>query len=149
MKVYAENDKAYFNYEILEKYIAGMVLLGSEVKSIKTGKISIKGSYVVIKDEEAYLTGANISPYQPKNTSPDYDPRRQRKLLLEKEEISYLVGKSKEGRIALVPLKIFDKNAKIKLEFAVGKGKKKFDKREAIKKRETKREIEKELKQRG
>ena len=149
MKIYAENDKAYFNYEILEKFEAGLVLIGSEVKSIKTGKITIKGAYVVIKDGEAYLIGANIPAYQPKNAPPDYDPKRSIKLLLEKAEIDSLIGKSKTAGIALVPLKIYDKNAKIKLEFGVGKGKKKFDKREDIKKRETKREIERELKSRG
>ena len=149
MKIYAENDKAEFNYDILEKFEAGMVLIGSEVKSIKTGKISIKGSYVVIEGGEAYLTGANISPYQPKNSPKDYDPQRLRKLLLEKSEINYLIGKSKTSGLALVALKIYDKNAKIKLEFGIGRGKKKFDKRETIKKREAKREMDKELKSRG
>jgi len=149
MKIYAENDKAYFNYNILEKFEAGLVLLGTEVKAIKTGKVTIKGSYVTIEDNEAYLTGANIPPYQPKNAPPDYNPQRSRKLLLEKKEIDSLVGKSKESGIALVPLKIFDKNAKIKLEFAIAKGKKKYDKRETIKKRDTQREIDKALKSRG
>ena len=149
MKIYAENDKAYFNYNILEKFEAGLVLLGTEVKAIKTGKVTIKGSYVTIEDNEAYLTGANIPPYQPKNAPADYNPQRSRKLLLEKKEIDSLVGKSKESGIALVPLKIFDKNAKIKLEFAIAKGKKKYDKRETIKKRDTQREIDKALKSRG
>jgi len=149
MKIYAENDKAYFNYTILEKFEAGLVLLGTEVKAIKTGKVTIKGSYVTIEDNEAYLTGANIPPYQPKNAPPDYNPQRSRKLLLEKKEIDSLIGKSKESGIALVPLKIFDKNAKIKLEFGIGKGKKKYDKRETIKKRDTQREIDKALKSRG
>lgn len=149
MKIYAENDKAYFNYNISDKYEAGLVLLGTEVKSIKTGKITIKGSYITIQDNEAYLTGANIPPYQPNNTPEGYDPQRSRKLLLEKKEISELIGKSKESGIALVPLKVFDKNARIKLEFGVGKGKKKYDKRETIKKRDTQREIAKALKSRG
>lgn len=149
MKIYAENEKAYYNYEILERFEAGLVLIGSEVKSIKTGKITIKGAFVVIKDNEAYLIGANISPYQPKNSPESYDSQRPRKLLLEKSEISYLIGKSKTSGIALVPLKIYDKNAKIKLEFGIGRGKKKFDKRESIKKKEAKREIDKELKSRG
>ena len=149
MKIYAENDKAYFNYNILEKFEAGLVLLGTEVKAIKTGKVTIKGSYVTIEENEAYLTGANIPAYQPKNAPENYDPKRSRKLLLEKKEIDTLVGKSKESGIALVPLKIFDKNAKIKLEFGIGKGKKKYDKRETIKKRDTQREIDKALKSRG
>ena len=149
MKIYAENSKAYFNYDILEKFEAGMVLIGSEVKSIKTGKITIKGSYVVIKDEEAYLIGANIPPYQPKNVPPNYNPQRSIKLLLEKSQIDYLIGKSKTKGTSLIPLKIYDKNAKIKLEFGIGKGKKKFDKRETIKKRDTEREMDRELKSRG
>lgn len=149
MKTYAENDKAYFNYNIIQKYEAGLVLTGIEVKSIKTGKITIKGSYITIKDNEAYLTGATIPPYQPNNTPKDYDPQRSRKLLLEKKEINELIGKSKESGIALVPLKVFDKNARIKLEFGIGKGKKKYDKRETIKKRDTEREIDRALKTRG
>ncbi len=149
MKVFAENDKAYFNYEFLDKFEAGIALIGTEVKSIRQGKVSIKGSYVVINDGEAYLVGANIPPYQPKNAPPNYNPERSRKLLLEKKEIDSLIGKSKESGIALVPLKFYAKNDKIKLEFGIGKGKKKFDKREAIKKRDIKREIERELKTRG
>lgn len=149
MKIYSQNEKAYFNYNILEKIEAGLVLIGTEVKAIKTGKATIKGSYVTIKDGEAYLTGATIFPYQPKNAPESYDPQRSRKLLLEKKEINYLIGKSKESGIALVPLKIFDKNAKIKLEFGVGKGKNKYDKRETIKKRDAKKEMDKALKSRG
>jgi len=149
MKIYAENKQAYFNYEILDEFEAGMVLFGSEVKSIKTGHVSIKGSYVVIQGEEAYLIGSNIPPYQPKNTLPGYDPERSRKLLLKKEEIKELIGKSKEKGFALVPLKIYSKHAMIKLAFGIGKGKKKKDKREDIKKRFIEREIERELKTRG
>lgn len=149
MKVYSDNEKAYFNYNILEKFEAGLVLLGTEVKSIRLGKATIKGSYIIIKDDEAYLTGATIPPYQPKNAPPDYDPQRPRKLLLERQEINYLVGKSKESGIAVVPLKIFDKNAKIKIEIGVGKGKKKYDKRQTIKKRETERELKREINIRG
>lgn len=149
MKIYAENKKAYFNYEILEKFEAGLVLIGQEVKSIRTGKISINGSYVVIRGEEAYLIGANIPPYQPRNAPDDYDSQKARKLLLERKEINYLIGKSKTKGFSFIPLKIYDKNAKIKLEFGIGKGKKKFDKRETIKKRTSQREINRELKSRG
>jgi len=146
MKVYSENKKVYFNYQIIEKFEAGLVLLGTEVKSIKTGKTNLIGSYVVFKKEALYLIGAKTPAYQPKNAPPDYNPERPRKLLLNKKEISYLIGKSKQKGLTLMPLKIYTKNAKIKLEFAVAKGKKKFDKREVIKKRETEREIDKELK---
>lgn len=148
MKILAENKKAYYDYEILEKFEAGLVLTGSEVKSIKTGHIGLKGSYVVLK-EEVYLIGATIPPYQPKNASPDYDPERSRKLLLNKSEIKYLIGKTKERGLTLIPLKVYTKYAKIKLEFGIAKGRKKPDKRELIKKREADRIIERELKTRG
>ena len=149
MKVLADNKRAYYNYEILDTYEAGIVLLGLEVKSIRTGHVGLKGSYVIFKGEEAYLVGATIPPYQPKNTPKDYDPARSRKLLLKKSEIKELLGKGKEKGLTLMPLKIYTKYAKIKLEFGIGKGKKKTDKRETIKKRETEREIERELKIRG
>ena len=149
MKVLAENRKARFDYEILEKFEAGLVLIGQEVKAIRTGRMSLKGSYVVFKWEEPYLIGANIPPYQPKNALPDYDPERSRKLLLNKSEIKHLLGKTKEKGLTLIPLKVYTKYAKIKLEFGIGKGKKKPDKREQIKKRDTDRIIERELKIRG
>jgi len=149
MKIIADNKKAYYNYEILDRYEAGMVLIGSEVKSIKTGHISLKGSYVVLRGEEAYLIGAVIPPYQPKNTPKDYDTQRSRKLLLKKAEIKELIGKSKEKGLTLVPLQIYVRHARIKLAFGIAKGKRKTDKREIIKKRAVEREIERELKTRG
>ena len=155
MKILAENKKAGFDYQILEKFQAGIVLTGQEVKSVKSGRISIKGSYVVLRPgpkinkEEIFLIGANIPAYQPKNASPDYRAERSRKLLLNKREIKKLIGKIKEKGLTLVPLKVYTKNAIIKLEFGVGKGKKKADKREKIKKRDLNREIKRELKLRG
>jgi len=155
MKVLAENRKAKFEYEILEKFEAGLVLLGQEVKSIKTGRISIKGSYVVLRQSakgvlpEVYLVGANIPPYQPKNTPKDYEPERSRKLLLTKSEIKHLIGKTKEKGLTLIPLRVYTKRGKIKLEFGIAKGRKKADKRELIKKREAERELKRELKSRG
>jgi SsrA-binding protein len=147
MKIFADNKKAYFNYEILEKFEAGIVLIGTEVKSIKAGRINLAGSYVVLKGEEPYLVGAKIPPYQPKNAPADYNPERSRKLLLNKKEIKYLIGKSQERGLALIPLKIYTNNAKIKCGFGIGKGKKKYDKRETIKKRETEREIRRSFKE--
>ncbi len=147
MKALAENKKAYFDYEILEKFQAGIILIGQEVKAIKTGRISLKGSYVIIKNNELFLIGAHIPPYQPKNAPKDYSPERLRKLLLKKTEIKHLIGKSKEKGLTLVPLKVYTQRAKIKIEFGVAKGKKKADKREAIKKREFKREKERALKE--
>ncbi len=105
MKVLAENKKAYFNYEILEKFEAGISLIGQEVKSIKTKGVNLAGSYVVVKDEEVFWIGARIPPYQPKNAPPDYQPERSRKLLLRKSEIKYLIGKSQQKGLTLIPLK--------------------------------------------
>ncbi|MBZ1345288.1 MAG: SsrA-binding protein SmpB [Candidatus Nealsonbacteria bacterium] len=149
MKVLAENKKAYFNYQVLEKFEAGISLIGQEVKSLKTRGVSLAGNYVTIKDGQVFWVGAHIPAYQPKNALIDYAPERGRKLLLKKSEISYLIGKVRQRGLTLVPLKIYTKNGKIKLEFGVGKGRKKIDKRDLIKKRETEREIKKELKTRG
>ena len=146
MKTYALNKRAKYDYEILETLEAGFVLKGHEVKSIKAGHISLKGAYVVIKGNDAFLINANVPPYQPKNMPEDYNPDRTKKLLLRKQEIKSLVGKSKERGLTLVPIKVYNKKSKIKLEFGIGRGKKKMDKRELIKKREIKREIEKKLK---
>lgn len=149
MKIIAENRKAHFNYQILEKFEAGISLIGQEVKSIKTGRISLGGSYVILKEKEVFLIGANIPPYQPKNAPPDYMPERSRKLLLKKSEIKSLIGKVKEKGLTLIPLMVYTEKGKIKLEFGLAKGKKKIDKREIIKKREIKREIKRELNLRG
>ncbi len=149
MKILSENKKAYFTYQILEKFEAGISLNGQEVKSMKLGRINLMGSYVVIRNEEVYLVGANVPAYQPKNAPPDYDPQRSRKLLLRKKEINYLIGKSQQKGLTMMPLKVYTNNGKIKLEFGIGKGKKKFDKRETIKKRDTEREMDRELKIRG
>jgi len=146
MKTLALNKRAKYDYNILETFEAGLVLKGHEVKSIKTSHIGLKGAYVIIKNNEAYLINSSIPPYQPKNISEDYSPDRTRKLLLHKKEIKSLIGKSKEQGLTLIPTKVYTKKGKIKLEFAVGRGKKKIDKRESIKKREMKREIQRKLK---
>lgn len=145
--VYAENRSAFHDYEILEKYEAGMVLEGHEVKAVKNGKLSVRGSYVKILGGEIFLIGATISPYQPKNTPKDYDPQRTRKLLLNKKEIAGLIGKSQEKGLTIVPLKAYDKRGRVKLEIGLAKARKKYDKREVIKKKEEKRKIERVLKQ--
>ena len=132
---YANNPKAGFDYEILETIEAGIVLQGHEVKSIKTGKVSIKGSYVKILNEEAFLIGAVIPPYQPANTPKNYDPQRSRKLLLSRKEISKLIGNSQSSGLTLVPLKLYDKRGLIKLLVGIARGKKKYDKRETIHKK--------------
>jgi len=149
MKPLAENKKAYFNYEILDRFQAGISLIGQEVKSIKSGRINLAGSFVVLRGEEAYLVGANVPAYQPKHAPRDYDPERSKKLLLRKAEIKKLIGKCKERGLTLVPLRVYAIKGRIKIEFGVAKGRKKIDKRELIRKRETEREIEKQLKIRG
>jgi len=146
MKILSENKKAFFNYEILEKFTAGISLIGQEVKSLKTRGINLAGSYVVIKNGEAFWVGAKIPPYQPKNAPSDYNPERSRKLLLKKSEIKYLLGKSKQKNLTLIALKLYTKKGKIKLELGLAKGKKKADKKEKIKKREAERELQRYLK---
>ena len=126
-----------------------MVLSGNEVKSINSGHMSLVGSYVVLKGGEVWLINADVAPYQPKNTPKDYAPTRSRKLLLKKKEIQYLFGKSQERGLTLIPLRVYSNKGKIKIEFAVARGKKKADKKELIKKRETRKEVERELKMRG
>ena len=150
----AENKKAYFDYEILEKFEAGLVLNGQEVKALRTRSTSLTGTYILIKQDktglaEAFWIGGNIPPYQPQNADRSYDPRRDRKLLLNKEEINYLLQKQAEKGLTLVPISVYTKTHKIKLEFGLARGKKKFDKRESIKKREVDRKIRNELKFRG
>lgn len=146
MANYAENRKIYFNYEILEKYEAGIELLGLEVKSIRNGRMSLEGAFVIVRGDEAFLINANIPPYQLNNTPKDYDPLRNRKLLLTKKEVSILTGSEKNKSLTIVPISVYNKNRKIKMEIALVKGKKKHDKRENIKKRETDREIRREIK---
>jgi len=146
MASYAENRKARFNYEILEKYEAGIELLGVEVKSVRGGQMSLEGAFVIVRGDETYLINANIPPYQPKNAPKDYDPLRNRKLLLTKQEIAELAGSEKNKSLTIVPISVYNKNRKIKVEIALVKGKKKFDKRETLKKRDTDREIQREYK---
>lgn len=138
MKTFAFNKRANYDYEILEKIEGGLVLKGYEVKSIKTGHISLKGAFVTIKDSEAFLTNANISAYQPLNMPVSYDPERSRKVLIRKSQIKSLIGKVKQKGLTLVPIRVYSKRGLVKLEFGVGKGKRKIDKREDIKKREDK-----------
>lgn len=149
MATLSENKKAYYNYTILEKFEAGISLLGQEVKSLKTRGINLAGSYVVLKDEEVFWIGANIPPYQPRNVGSSYNPERSRKILLKKSEIKYLLGKTKQKGLTLVPLKVYTIRGKIKLEFAIVKGKRRSDKRDSIKKRDIEREIERTIKGRG
>jgi SsrA-binding protein len=146
MAVIAQNRRARFDYEILETYEAGIGLKGFEVKSVKTGRINLGGSYVIIRNGEAWLINADISPYQPKNTPPEYDSKKSRRLLLTKKEIKYLTGKLREKRLTLVPLEVYTKNRLVKLKLGLVRPRKKIDKRELIRKRETAREIKRIIK---
>lgn len=146
MPTLAVNRKARFDYHILETYEAGLSLLGHEVKAAKQGKLSLKGAYVIIRQEEAWLLNAHIAPYQPKNTPESYEPARTRRLLLHKKEIKSLIGRTKERGLTLVPLRAYTKQGKVKLAVGLARGKKNFDKREAIKKRESQKKIARALK---
>ncbi len=146
MPILAVNKRAKFDYDILETYEAGLVLHGHEVKSVKTGHVSLKGSFVTLKGggrklPEAYLTNSHIPLYQHAGKLEGYDPDRPRKLLLHAKEINYLIGKKHEQGLTLVPIKLYTNKGFVKLEFGIGRGRKKFDKRELIKKRETEKKI--------
>lgn len=143
MKIIAKNKRALFDYEILEKFEAGLVLTGQEVKSAKAGHISLPGSYVTIRNEEAFLVNATISPYKLASKLEKYDETRERKLLMHKNQISHLIGKTQQKGLTLVPIMVYIKDNLLKLEFGIGKGRKKVDKREYIKKRETQKEMSK------
>jgi len=153
MRILAYNRKAKYDYEILEKFEAGIVLKGHEVKSVKLGHMSLKGAYVTTRPavlrgkNETFLINANIPPYQPKNVPSDYNPSRTRKLLLKRREIKNLIGKVTQRRLTLVPIRVYTKKDKIKLEFGVGRGRQKVDKRELIKKKEAKRKMERMMKE--
>jgi SsrA-binding protein len=142
----AENSRVRFDYEILETYTAGIELLGFEVKAVRAGKMNIKGSYVAVRGSEVFLLGAEIAPYQPKNTPKEYEPARARKLLLSKEEIKKLSQFEETKGLTIVPLSVYNKGRFLKVDIAIVRGKKKFDKRESIKKRDVEREIGRTLK---
>ena len=135
------NKKAGFNFEILEKIEGGLELTGFEVKSIRVGKIKLDGSYIISKKNELFLKNAEISPYQANNIPKNYEPGRLLKILVTKKEIRRLTQKTETESLALIPLAIYPKGKKLKIEFALAKGKKKSDKRQTIKKREDEIEI--------
>ena len=145
MKIITQNRKAFHDYQIEDKIEAGINLKGTEVKSVREGRINLKDSYVIIKQGEAFLLNCHISPYSHGNIM-NHDPVRTRKLLLHKKEISKLQGKLQEKGYSLIPLKVYCKGPYIKIEIGLAKGKKFFEKRETIKTREAKREIERAMK---
>jgi SsrA-binding protein len=145
MPTLAVNKRAGFDYEVLDKYEAGLVLAGFEVKAIRAGNVNLKAAYVTFRSDKAglpvpYLTNAHISLYKHASTVKDYDPTRPRKILLKAREIKHLMGKIKEKGLTIVPLSIYTKSRFLKLEFALARGKKKYDKREDLKKKDLDRE---------
>ena len=141
MTVYANNSKALFDYEILERFTAGMELTGTEVKSVRSGKCSLRGAFAAVRGSEAFLIGADIPAYQPKNAPKDYDALRARKLLLSKNELAELKNAEGTKGLTIIPLSVYSKGRFLKLDLAIARGKKKCDKRQAIKKRDVERDL--------
>ena len=145
-KLICKNPTAYHNYTIEEKIEAGIVLSGTEIKSIRQGKVNLKDTYAIIKNGEVFVLGMHISPYDHGNIF-NKDPLRDRKLLLTKREINKLIGLTKQKGYSLVPINLYFKGSLVKLELGVGKGKKLYDKRQELAKKDSQRQIEKEFKE--
>lgn len=145
MATVANNHKVLFDYEVLKKFTAGIELTGQEVKSARAGQMNLRGAYISIRGGEAFIIGADIPAYQPKNVGEDYDSLRARKLLLSKAEITELQDAEGTKGLTIVPLIVYNKGRFLKIDVAIARGKKKFDKRQAIKKRDTEREIRRKL----
>ena len=148
IKIVAKNSKAYHDYFIEEKYEAGIELAGTEVKSIRMGNVNLKDSFCIIKDGEISVLGMHISPYEKGNIF-NKDPRRTRRLLMHKREIMRLFGKIKQDGYSLVPLSIYFKGPRVKLEVGLARGKKLYDKRDSAAKKDAKREIDRAMKSRN
>ncbi|KQC11327.1 MAG: SsrA-binding protein [Smithella sp. SDB] len=144
-KIIASNKMVRVNYEIGDIYEAGLVLTGTEVKALREGRANLKDSYAVVKDGEVFIKEMHISPYEHGNRF-NHNPLRSRKLLLHKREIRKLYGKSREKGLSLVPLKLYFKNGKVKVEIGIGKGKKLHDRRQDIKQREERRDLARDFK---
>ena len=147
MKVLAANKRATFDYELLKRIEAGIVLTGHEAKSVRSGRVSISGAHAIIRGGEVFVVGLEIPSFQPENLPPGYDPGRTKKLLLGRAEIDSLSGSLKDG-LTLVPTVLYSKGGYLKLELGVGRGKKRYDKREVIRKREVDRDIRRKVKHR-
>jgi len=146
-KVVATNRKAFHNFSILESYEAGLVLKGTEVKSLRESQINFKDCYASIENGEAWLIGCHITPYH-HGSDANHDPERRRKLLLHRRELTRLIGKVAERGLTLIPLRLYFKDGRAKLELGLARGKKLHDKRESIREREVKREMAKEARTR-
>jgi len=148
MKIIVENRKARFQYHLEQFYEAGLVLTGSEVKSLREGRVNLGDSYAIIKNDELYLLNCHISPYEPAAQN-NHEPLRTRKLLLKRREIETLIGLLKTGGLTLIPTKLYFKEGRAKAELALARGKKLFDKRETIKQREASRKMASAMKRRN
>lgn len=144
-KLIAKNPNAYHNYNITDKIETGIVLFGTEIKSIRQGKVNLKDSYAIIRHGEVYIVGMNISPYENGNIF-NKDPLRDRKLLLNRSEINKLIGLTKQKGYTLIPISLYFKKNLVKLELGIGKGKKLYDKRQDLAKKDAQRQIEINLK---
>ncbi|WGT68245.1 SsrA-binding protein SmpB [cyanobacterium endosymbiont of Epithemia clementina EcSB] len=147
IKIISNNRKARFLYEILETYEAGIALAGTEVKSIRAGKVNLGDGYALIQKGAAWLLNVNISPYQASSQYFNHEPCRSRKLLLHRKEINQLIGKIEQKGLTLVPLKMYLKGSLVKVSLGLGRGKKLHDKRETVKRRQDEREISRAMKQ--
>ena len=145
MKSLAYNKRAVFDYELMEKYEAGLVLLGTEVKSVRAGHMSLRGAFVTIHNNQAYLTNAPIPPWQPSNTPESYDPVRPRRLLLKKIELAQLMSTRQAGGLTIVPIRVYNKGPNLKLEIALARGKKQFDKKQVKKELDIARDVDRLL----
>ncbi|MBI2645155.1 SsrA-binding protein SmpB [Candidatus Uhrbacteria bacterium] len=149
MPTLATNKKAFFDYSVVERYEAGIVLSGQEVKSVRQGHMSLKGSFAVFKGAELYLIHVHISPYPQAGKISSYDPEHSRKLLLKKKELGHLIGLLKQKGLTLVPLSVYTHTNRIKIELGLCRGKQQYEKREKIKKQDIEREIRSVLKRKG
>jgi SsrA-binding protein len=147
IKIIAKNRKANFEYFIEESFEAGIALTGSEIKSVRAGQVSLQEAYIQIDGQQAFLVNCHIAPYQFGSYS-DHDPKRPRKLLLHKKEIRRLWAEVRQRGVTIIPVKMYLKNGKAKLEIAIAKGKKLYDKRESIAKKDQQRDVERQLRDR-
>ena len=141
------NKRASYDYEFLQKYEGGLVLTGPEVKSAKKGQIQLQGAFLTILGGELWLTNALIAKYGPAGEQPQYDPRRRRKVLIHKKELNALVGKTQQSGLTIVPISVYTRSNLVKVEFALARGKRQFEKRDKIKKRDVQREMRDRMKE--
>lgn len=145
MKDLAYNKRARFDYDVVETFEAGLELLGTEVKSVRAGNMSLRGAFVTMRGGEAYLTNATIPPWQRANTPGDYDPTRSRRLLLGRSELKSLVGTRKAVGLTIIPIRVYNRGSRLKLEIALARSKRKYDKKQVKKERDIQRDVERLL----